>query len=123
VTRAYTREQILRGEVPQDAIGRRIAGSYNAQRSGDLEVILEPYWMRSTLGTTHGTPYVYDSHVPLIFMGPGIKAGRYDASVALNDLAPTLATLLSVETPAGAFGRVLAEIIETPAPNGRRSTP
>ena len=48
-------------------------------------------------------------------VGPGIKAGHYDANVALNDLAPTLATLLAVETPAGSQGRVLTEML-APAP-------
>jgi arylsulfatase A-like enzyme len=44
-------------------------------------------------------------------MGPGIRAGRYDATVVLNDLAPTLATLLGVETPSGSSGRALAEAL------------
>ena len=84
-------------------------------RSGDIEVILDPYWMRAARGTTHGTPYAYDAHIPLVFMGPGIKAGHYDGNVALNDLAPTLATMLSVETPGGSQGRVLTEML-APAP-------
>jgi arylsulfatase A-like enzyme len=49
-------------------------------------------------------------HVPLIFMGPGIRAGRYDRSIAVNDVAPTLAAILDVETPSGSAGRVLSEI-------------
>ncbi len=63
-------------------------------------------------GTTHGTPYSYDIHIPLILMGPGIRAGRYDATVALNDLAPTLVTLVGVEIPSGSSGRALAEVLE-----------
>jgi arylsulfatase A-like enzyme len=49
-------------------------------------------------------------------MGPGIREGRYHQAVALNDLAPTLATLLGVETPSGASGQALADILEPPAP-------
>ena len=79
--------------------------------SGDVEVLLEPYWMSSSSGTTHGTTYSYDTHIPLILMGPGIRSGRYDGSVVLNDLAPTLATLLGIETPSGSSGRALAEIL------------
>jgi arylsulfatase A-like enzyme len=82
------------------------------QRSGDLEIILEPFWMRATSGTTHGTPYNYDAHIPLVIMGPPIKAGVYSDPVALNDLAPTLATLLNVQTPSGSSGRVLTEAIK-----------
>lgn len=111
VARVYTRDQLLAGQVQDDSIGRRIARSEHLTRSGDLEIILEPYWLRASSGTTHGTPYAYDAHIPLVFMGPGIRPGRYDGAVALNDLAPTLATLLSVETPSGSQGRVLTEML------------
>lgn len=124
VARVHTREQLLRGQVPDDMIGRRIVRSHHPQRSGDLEIILTAYWMRSSAGTTHGTPYWYDAHIPLIFAGPGIRQGRYDQPVALNDLAPTLATLLGLQTPAGAEGRVIAEILdELPPAGARRPTP
>ena len=122
VARVYTREQLLSGEVSPDTIGHRIRRSYSLQRSGDLEIVLEPYWMRATGGTTHGTPYSYDAHIPLVFMGPGIRPGRYDATVALNDLAPTVATLLSVETPSGSQGRVLHEMLAPTAPEPVSST-
>jgi hypothetical protein len=116
VARVYTRDQLLRGEVSNDRIGSRVLRGFNAQRSGDLEIILEPYWLRRDEGTTHGTPYNYDAHIPLILMGPGIKSGRYSNHVALNDLAPTLATLVQVEIPAGSSGRVLTEALHvTPA--------
>jgi predicted AlkP superfamily pyrophosphatase or phosphodiesterase len=111
VARVYTREQLLSGEVAPDTIGHRIARSYHIARSGDLEIVLDPYWMRASGGTTHGTPYSYDAHIPLVFMGPGIRPGRYDETVALNDLAPTLATVLAIETPAGSEGRVLSEML------------
>ena len=71
--------------------------------------------MRQATGTTHGTAYNYDAHIPLILMGARIKPGEYSDHVALNDLAPTIATLLSVEIPAGSSGRVLTEALR-PAP-------
>ena len=112
VSRIFTRYQLLNGGVTVDKTSQRVLRSYNARRSGDLEVLLDPYWIRSTgTGTTHGTPYSYDSHIPLIFMGPGVKPGRYARSVALNDLAPTLATILNVETPSGSVGQVLFEMM------------
>lgn len=111
VARVYTRDQLLRGQVPNDRIGTRVVRSYNAQRSGDLEIILEPYWMRQATGTTHGTPYSYDAHIPLILMGRRIKAGEYSQAVALNDLAPTISTLVGVEMPAASSGRVLTEVL------------
>jgi predicted AlkP superfamily pyrophosphatase or phosphodiesterase len=115
VTRVYTRDQLLRGDVGDDRIGRRVVRGFNVQRSGDLEIILEPFWMRAASGTTHGTPYNYDAHIPLVIMGPPIKAGVYSDPVALNDLAPTLATILNVQTPSGSSGRVLTEAIKPSA--------
>ena len=79
VARVYTRDQLLRGDVPNDRIGSRVLRGFNAQRSGDLEIILEPYWMRQAQGTTHGTPYSYDAHIPLILMGRRVKPGSTQA--------------------------------------------
>jgi hypothetical protein len=115
VARVFTRTQLLRGMVPGDRISQQIARSYHPRRSGDLEVVLDPYWIRGDRGTTHGTPYVYDTHIPLIFMGPGIRAGRYVRPVALKDLAPSLATLMDVETPSGSEGRALYEMMTAAA--------
>ena len=116
VARVYTRDQLLLGNVPNDRIGGRVLRGFNAQRSGDLEIILEPYWIRQAQGTTHGTPYNYDAHIPLILMGRGVAPGEYSNQAALNDLAPTLATLLAIEIPAGSSGRVLSEALRPAAP-------
>jgi arylsulfatase A-like enzyme len=107
VWRAYTRSQLLEGRVPPDPWSRRVILSFDRERSGDVEVLFEPYWMSASAGTTHGTAYSYDTHIPLVLMGPGIRRGRCDRPVVLNDLAPTLATLLDVETPSGSTGEVL----------------
>ena len=110
VSRVYTREEIAHGRMLQDDIGRLIANGFNVRRGADIEVVMDPYWIISDKPASHTSPYGYDVHVPLIFMGPDIRAGRYDASIAVNDVAPTLATILDVETPSGSAGRVLSEI-------------
>jgi len=112
VWRAYTRTQLLEGRVPPDPWSRRVLLSFHRERGGDVEVLFEPYWMSGTSGTTHGTPFSYDTHIPLMVMGPGIRPGHQDRPVVLNDLAPTLATLLGVETPSGASGQALPELLE-----------
>jgi len=117
VWRAYTRSQLVEGRVPPDPWSRRVLVSFDRERSGDVDVLLEPYWMSASSGTTHGTAYSYDTHIPLMVMGPGIRPGRHDQTVVLNDLAPTLATILGIETPSGSSGRALAEILE---PGGAR---
>jgi hypothetical protein len=49
--------------------------------------------------------------VPIVFLGPGIKAGKYNRAAVPNDIAPTLATMLEVEIPSGSSGRVLDEML------------
>ncbi len=110
VFRVYTREQLMDGHTLEDQVGRRVMNGFYGRRSADIYVLLEPYWMFGKTGTTHGTTFSYDSHVPVIFMGPWVKPGKYHGSIAVNDIAPTLATLLEIETPSGSVGRALSEM-------------
>jgi predicted AlkP superfamily pyrophosphatase or phosphodiesterase len=107
---AYGRTRILEGRLPRTDVGDRIERSFHPRLSGDLVLVTEPFWVPGTLsGTTHGSPYAYDTHVPLLLAGPGIRPGRYPARASTLDLAPTLADLLGLLPPAGSEGRVLAE--------------
>ncbi|MBC7926546.1 MAG: alkaline phosphatase family protein [Bryobacteraceae bacterium] len=112
IYRVYTRSQLRTGSLLDDLVDRRVRAGFHAERGSDLFVVSEPYWLFESSGTSHGTPYNYDSHVPVIFMGAGIRAGKYHGRIAVNDVAPTLATMLEVETPSGASGRVLTEMLE-----------
>jgi hypothetical protein len=124
VARVYTRAQLEAGRLPMDRVSRRVANGFHLRRSGDVITVLEPYWMFTQKGTTHGSPYSYDAHLPVIFMGPGIRTGYYHRMIAMNDIAPTLATLLEVETPSGSVGRVLEEMLAPASPPVRvRPTP
>jgi hypothetical protein len=111
VFRVYTRELLNSGVAMEDQVARRVMNGFYGPRSADVYILLEPYWMFSAQGTTHGTTFSYDAHVPLIFMGPGIRPGRFNQEAAINDVAPTLATYLNIETPSGSTGRCLAEIL------------
>jgi arylsulfatase A-like enzyme len=121
VARVFTREQLMHGAVLEDQISRRVMNGFYERRGADVYLLLEPYWMFSAHGTTHGTTYSYDAHVPVIFMGPGIQAGQFDETIAVNDIAPTLATLLGIETPSGSVGRVLREIFDRENVNHKRT--
>jgi arylsulfatase A-like enzyme len=112
IARVYTRRQLLNGQVQQDAISRAFSLGFFGPRSGDLFVLQEPYYLFEAKGTSHGTPYGYDTHVPVIFLGPGIKPGSYTRRIAVNDIAPTLAAVLEVEQPSGSMGRILSEILQ-----------
>jgi predicted AlkP superfamily pyrophosphatase or phosphodiesterase len=111
IARVYTRHDLLNGRVQQDAISRAVSLGFYGPRSGDLYILQEPYYLFEASGTSHGTPYNYDTHVPVIFLGPGIKPGTYPARIAVNDIAPTLAALLEVAQPTGSIGRVLSEML------------
>jgi hypothetical protein len=93
-----------------DNVSAALSYGFYEQRSGDIFVIPEPFYMYDATGTTHGTPFDYDSHVPVIFMGAGIKPGHYYQKIAVNDIAPTLAAIDGVEAPSGSIGRVLQEM-------------
>jgi hypothetical protein len=111
--RVYTRDQLLRGEVAADDVGRRVLNGFHERRGADIVYIPDPYWIvESGTRTTHGGPFGYDNHVPVIFMGRGVRAGYYDRPIVVNDIAPTLARILDVETPSGSVGRILNEMFE-----------
>ena len=112
VVRVYSREQMDNG-VAGDFIARAEVNGYFPRRSGDLFLVFEPNYIPGSSGTSHFSPYAYDRHVPVLFMGPGIKVGRYHETVAPNDIAPTLATMLNLQTPSGSSGRVLSEMFVT----------
>lgn len=114
VARVYTRSQLLRNELLDDVIDHRVRNGFHIARSADLFVVLDPFYLfqNEATGTSHTSPYNYDTHVPVVFMGPGIRAGRYNTKIAVNDIAPTLASMLDVEVPNGSVGRVLDEILE-----------
>lgn len=118
IQRVYTRDELQRAEVLNDLIDRRVRNGFHAERAADLFIVVEPYWLFEQRGTSHGTPYNYDSHVPVIFLGRGIRPGRYHQHVATMDVAPTLAALLDVEPPSGSAGRVLTEML-SPESAGR----
>ncbi len=110
IARVYTRDQLDNGATA-DFIAQAETNGYFPRRSGDLALVFEPGYVPGTSGTTHFSPYAYDRHIPLLFMGAQIKAGRYDETVMPNDIAPTLATMLDIQTPSGSAGRVLSEMI------------
>jgi len=112
IARVYTRSE-LSGAAPEGDHDALFAyRSFNAKNSGDLLVQLAPHWVYAEgVATSHGTPYRYDTHVPLAIVGHGIRPGAYDRPVQVVDLAPTLARLLDVAPPPKSAGWALVEAI------------
>jgi len=96
-----------------DLLRSRIINGYNADRSGVIQIILEPGWYTGGLtGTTHGTWNPYDAHIPLLWMGWGIKQGKSNRAVHMSDISPTLAALLHIQEPNGNIGQPIIEVIK-----------
>lgn len=113
VAECFTRSQILTGRLPHSNIARAVAFGFHPKRNGNLVIITEPfYFVGEGITTTHGSPYLYDTHVPVIFYGPGIRPGEYRAIASPADIAPTLSSLLRIETPSNSVGRILVEAIK-----------
>ncbi|MCA1630615.1 MAG: alkaline phosphatase family protein [Acidobacteria bacterium] len=113
IVRCFTRAQLEAGNVPAwDAIARRVLHGFSQRRSGDVVVLYEPFkYLGDGIPATHGSPYSYDTHVPLVIMGAGVAPGRYSQASTPADLAPTLASLLRVQAPSNSTGRVLLEAL------------
>ena len=119
VARVYTRDELSRGVAGADRVARAVQLGFNSRRSGDVVLLPEPNFMFAPRpgtfdsGTSHFTPYTYDTHVPVIFYAPGIiRSGFNYGRIDVNDVAPTLAAILGVEAPSGSSGRILRELSE-----------
>jgi predicted AlkP superfamily pyrophosphatase or phosphodiesterase len=116
VVNYFTRTQILAGRMPNGPVARRVTNGFNRARSGDVWLITKPFCFfdEFDLPTTHGSAYNYDTHVPVILFGAGLRPGRYNADCSPSDIAPTLAALLGIEPPSNRTGRVLIEALVPP---------
>jgi arylsulfatase A-like enzyme len=119
--RYFTRAQLESNRISfADPIVRRVKNGFYPSRSGDVILVMEPYRLLFDLPddpidtrwtATHGSPYRYDTHVPLIIMGSGLAPGKYRRSATPADIAPTLANILRSPLPSCSSGRVLTEAI------------
>jgi len=116
VTAFFTRSQFLSGNLPPNRWASYFEKSFYAPRSGDVLIQTKPFYFWGSYGerdtgSTHGSPYEYDTHVPMLFNGPGVKPGSYTLNADMTDFAPTLAALLGITAPAGNEGKRLSEVL------------
>lgn len=101
--------------IPLNATVRSMLNNgYHPRRSGDLQVIVRSHYIDaySKTGTTHGLWNPYDSHIPLLWYGWGIRPGRVLRETYMTDIAPTLASLLRIQMPSGSVGKAIAEVVK-----------
>jgi len=104
------------GEAPiPEPLKTMIINGYNSKRTSPVRVIYNPGWSQGEIvgtGTGHGSIHPYDTHLPLLFMGWGIRHGSSRATVNITDVAPTISALLHIQMPNGNIGHVIEEVLK-----------
>jgi predicted AlkP superfamily pyrophosphatase or phosphodiesterase len=117
VSLALSSTALMNGQVADTDINRLILNSHNPRRSGDVFVVFKPNWFINdfdglTVAATHGSPWRYDTYVPVIFAGAGLKSQRVYREIETVDIASTLSEFAGTNRPSGARGQVLPEVMQ-----------
>ncbi|NOR69609.1 MAG: alkaline phosphatase family protein [Methylomarinum sp.] len=113
---AVSSSALLTGNLPDTLMIRSILRNFHPKRSGDIYLVFEPNVFINDfdgmiVASTHGSPWRYDTFVPVIFAGAGLKAMKVNRAVTPYDIATTLSNYLGVKPPSGSIGDVLPEVI------------
>lgn len=101
-------EKTMTENIPEE-VKYRIVNGYNRERSGDVQIVLKPnFYTHGMKGTDHGAWNLYDTHIPLVFMGWGIKHGATTKRTFMTDIAPTIGALIHVQAPNGCVGQPIS---------------
>ena len=120
VSLAVSSAALRRGNLPDTHLYRSVVNNFHTKRSGDVFIVFEPNWFINdfdglTVAATHGSPWNYDTHVPIVFAGAGLEPKIIDRRVHTVDIAPTLSAVLGIRPPSGSVGDPLAEVsVEKP---------
>jgi len=117
VSLAVSSAALKRGDVPDTELYRAVLNNFHAKRSGDIFIVFEPNWFINdmdglTVAATHGSPWQYDTYVPIVFAGMDLQAKSVVRRVQTTDIAPTLSAYLEIKPPSGAQGNPLVEVLE-----------
>ncbi len=117
VSLAVSSTALRRGELVDTDLMRAVQRNFHPKRSGDVFLVFEPNWFINDfdglqVASTHGSPWTYDTYVPIVFAGAGLKAQSVDRRVLTVDVAPTLSAILQTKPPSGSAGLLLLEVME-----------
>ena len=117
VALAISSTAMAHGEIPDTPLLRSILNNYNPRRSGDIYVVFRPNWFINdfdglAVAATHGSPWRYDTFVPVFFAGAGIEPQKIYREIHTIDVAPTLSAVAGTKPPSGTRGKVLVEVLE-----------
>ena len=118
VALAVTSSDIESGNTPQNYLHTLVVNNHSKNRSGDIYIVLEAHRFVAdmeglTVATTHGSPWGYDTFVPLIFAGFNIDDDIVYDRVSTTDIAVTLSAILDIKAPSGAQGKILSKVLDT----------
>lgn len=116
VSLAVSSAALRRGNVPDTWLHRSVLNNFHPKRSGDIYIVFEPNWFINdfdglNVAATHGSPWQYDTYVPIVFAGAGMKPAKVNRRVHTIDIAPTLAAYLGIKPPSGSRGKLLREVL------------
>jgi predicted AlkP superfamily pyrophosphatase or phosphodiesterase len=112
IVRAFDPENVNTISLPA-GIKNMVINGYNQKLSGDIQFIYKPqYFSGGSTGTTHGSWNPYDSHIPLLWYGWGIKKGKTNRETYMSDISATVSALLHIQMPSGNVGHVIEEVMQ-----------
>ncbi len=113
---AVTRTSLLAGKIIETPITRRIQLAFHPKRSGNVLIVQDQFWYLyhkpEAFAAMHGSPHAYDTFVPVMFSGPGVKPATVSRSIGPEDIAPTIAAYLGIKPPSGSVGAPLVEVLK-----------
>jgi predicted AlkP superfamily pyrophosphatase or phosphodiesterase len=121
VSLAVSSTALRRGNLPDTHLYRSVINNFNPKRSGDIFIVFEPNWFINdfdglTVASTHGSPWQYDTYVPIVFAGADLAPRIVHRKVHTIDIAPTLSAFLDIKAPSGAVGTPLVEVLKSKGP-------
>jgi predicted AlkP superfamily pyrophosphatase or phosphodiesterase len=109
---AFDNADLANAPLPAEVKEKFVKG-YHPKYSGDIQLVpLSGFIGSGSTGTTHGSWYNYDAHIPMVFMGWGIKSGKTHRETYMTDFAPTIAALLKIQMPSASIGHVVTEVLK-----------
>jgi len=114
VAQVYSTSTLRQVSTSDPGIRGNVVRGFYSKRCGDILFALEPGWLAwgGVTGSTHGSGYSYDTHIPILFYGNGIKKGSSSQYHPITDIAPTLSVLLKIKFPSGCSGQPITEILD-----------
>ena len=117
VSLAVSSSALRRGNLPDTVLMQAVRHNFHEKRSGDVFIVFEPNWFINdfdglVVASTHGSPWNYDTYVPIVFAGAGVQPQTVDRRVYTVDVAATLAAFLNIKPPSGSVGDVLREVMD-----------